>query len=181
MREISSEAARFPQELEAQLLLAEAKCRTEDFAACADAADRALSISPENSAALAWKGLAIARQAATERPAQRAAMLKQARATIAKANRSDPNAVLPLLAYYRSFAEAGERAPDVAVDGLSKVVESVPSAPAPRVLLGAELAARGETAWARRTLLPVAAGPYQSPERARAEELLRQVPAIDAD
>jgi hypothetical protein len=175
LRRLRDNAARYPGELEVQLLLAEAECRSDNLAGCTAAAEQALAIAPQSSAALAWKGLALARQAAAGPQAERTAKLKIARSTIARANRSDPDAVLPLLAYYRSFAAAGERAPDIAVEGLIKVVESVPSAPTPRLMLGTELAARGERSWARRTLLPVAAGPYESPERPGAEAVLEQV------
>jgi len=98
--------------------------------------------------------------------------LKAARAEIARANRADPDNPLPLLAYYRSFAEAGEAPPDIAIEGLMKVVDTVPTAPGPRLLLGEALVRRGNSAAARRTLLPVANGAYETPERVRAQALL---------
>ena len=104
--------------------------------------------------------------------AERAGGLKEARRTIARANRADTESPLPLLAYYRSFADAGEPVPDVAIEGLAKAVDIVPAAPGPRLLLGEALARRGETVAARRALLPVANGAYDTPEGARARALL---------
>jgi hypothetical protein len=53
-----------------------------------------------------------------------------------------------------------------------KVVELVPSAPGPRILLGEALAKRGAAEAARRTLMPVANGAYDSLEAGRARTLL---------
>lgn len=165
-------AGRFPQQLDGQLLLAEAECRSGHAGECLAAADRALALAPSDATALLWKGEAIVALAAAEQGAERARGLKEGRALIVRANRTDPDALLPLTAYYRSFAVAGERASDAAVDGLIRTVESVPAAPAPRLDLGRELVARGDEAWARRTLLPVARGAFDSPERKDAEALL---------
>jgi tetratricopeptide (TPR) repeat protein len=169
---LREDASRFPRNLEAQLLLAEAECRSGNDAECGAAADRALAVAPANADALTWKGIALTRQAVAGSAAERPARLKAARAAIARANRSDTEDPLPLIAYYRSFADAGEAAPDVAVAGLRKAVESVPAAPGPRLLLGEALVKRGELEAARKALRPVADGAYDSPERTRARILL---------
>ncbi len=87
---------------------------------------------------------------------------KAARAEIARANRADPDNPLPLLAYYRSLAEAGEAPPDIAIEGLMKVVDTVPTAPGPRLLLGG-LVRRGNTAAARRALCRSRTAPMKRP------------------
>ena len=107
---------------------------------------------------------------------ERAAMLRQARATIARANRADTEASAPLLAYYHSFADAGDAVPTIAVDGLTKALSAVPNAPTTRVALGTELATRGLVPLARSTLMPVARGGYDSPERASALAALQALP-----
>ena len=165
-------AARYPQELEAQLLLAEAECRSGNPEPCLDAADRALALAPNGAAALAWRGIGLAQQAVAGPVSERKAGLRAARATIVRANRADTEAVLPLLGYYRTFAEAGDTPSVAAVDGLAKAVAVVPSAPAPRVLLGEALVTRRQPKEARKALLPVANGAYESPERAKARALL---------
>jgi hypothetical protein len=158
--------------MEAQLLLAEAECRSGNPGACLAAADRALALAPNNASGLAWRGIALAQQAVAGPASERKAGLRAARVVIARANRADTEAVLPLLGYYRSFAEAGEKPPALAVDGVAKAVAVVPSAPAPRVMLGEALVAHGQPKEARRVLLPVAKGAYESPERAKARTLL---------
>jgi hypothetical protein len=53
-----------------------------------------------------------------------------------------------------------------------KVVDTVPTAPGPRLMLGEALVRRGNAAAARRALLPVAHGAYAAAERSRAQALL---------
>lgn len=172
LRSLRRDAARYPANLDAQLLLAEAECRSGNGTECATAAGKALAIAPGNGDALTWQGVAQTRIALAAPAADRQAMLKSARVTIARANRADSENPLPLLAYYRSFADAGEAVPDVAIEGLMKAADTVPAAPAPRLLLGEALAARGSTVAARGALLPVANGPYGSPEALPARALL---------
>jgi hypothetical protein len=176
LADLRKDAARYPASLEAQLLLAEAECRSADPAPCLAAADRALALAPGHAGALTWKGVALTQQAIAGPAAERATRLKTARATIARANRTDTENPLPLLAYYRSFADAGEAPPQVAIEGLEKVVETVPAAPGPRVMLAEALARRGDAAAALKTVRPVAAGAYDSPERATAVAIVAGLP-----
>ncbi len=175
LRQLRNNAAAAPQEFAAQLLLAEGECRSENDAACLAAADRALALMPESSPALAWKGIALVHLAIAGPAADRDTKLEQARALIVRANRSDTEATLPLIAYYRSFADAGQAPPDIAVLGLVKASERVPSAPATRLLLGEELARRGDAEDARKTLRPVADGPFDSPEKPQARAVLASI------
>ncbi|MEN2709449.1 hypothetical protein ACQKOH_10535 [Sphingomonas sp. NPDC092331] len=172
LKGLRRDAARYSANRDAQLLLAEAECRSGNMPECAAAAARALTIAPGNSDALAWQGVAQAGIALAAPANERAGRLKAARITIARANRADSESPLPLLAYYRSFAAAGETAPDMAVEGLMKAVDTVPAAPGPRLLLGEALAKRGNAAAARNALIPVANGPYETPEAAPARTLL---------
>jgi hypothetical protein len=165
-------AARFPTDLEYQLLVAEAECRTGHDAQCLAIANRVLALSPNRPGALLWKGVALSHLAIAGPQSERRARLREARGWIARANRADTEAVLPLIAYFRSYVDAGEPVPDVALQGLMKACDIVPSSPTTRLLLGEELARRGDISGARRALLPVAAGAYDSPERARAKQVL---------
>jgi hypothetical protein len=177
---LRGDAARFPGEVGAQLLLAEAECRSGQATNCAAAADRALALEPNNTAALSWKGSAMAALAVTGPAAGRETGLAAARAVLARANRTDTEAVLPLLAYYRSYTAAGEPAPAKAVDGLFKALEAVPAAPTTRLALGSALAANGAPVVAQQILRPVADGPYDTPERAAAQAALASVSASGA-
>jgi hypothetical protein len=175
LRTLRDNAAQFPEDLELQLLLAEAECRSGNNGWCIAAADRVLAVAPQRPAALAWKGVGTARQAVAGPADQRRAGLKAARALMVRANRGDPEAVVPLLAYYRSFSESGEKPSDAAARGLIKASEAVPSATVTRLMLGEEYARRGNAPATRQTLRPVAIGAYDSPERPRAKALLESV------
>lgn len=168
LKDLRRDAARYPTNLDAQLLLAEAECRSGNGSECMSAAARALTIAPGNSDALVWQGTGQAEIALAAPAGQRAAKLKAARVTIARANRANSESPLPLLAYYRSFADAGETPPDVAVEGLMKARDLVPSSPTPRLLLGEALAKRDNSEAARVALIPVAGSPYETPEKAQA-------------
>jgi tetratricopeptide (TPR) repeat protein len=163
-------ASRFPNQLENWLLLAEAECRAGNPAECLGAAERAIAQSPTDTRALVWKGAALAQLAARSPGSERRRRLKEARSFIIQANRLDPDGILPLIAYYNSFA--GGRAPDLAVEGLAKVVHSSPAAPSSRLNLGRELIRRDRKDQARTTLLPVAKGPFETPEQPAAAALL---------
>ena len=177
LERLRDNATRFPQLIEHQLLLAEAECRSGNHEECLAAAERALAQSPTDSRATLFKGTALTQLAVRAPAGERQRRLKEARSFIVKANRADPEGVLPLIAYYNSFAEAGQKAPDVAVDGLFKIVASSPAAPGPRLKLGEELVERDLEAEARKTLLPVAKGPFETPEQPAAAALLPEAEA----
>jgi hypothetical protein len=176
LRDLRRDAAHYPANLDAQLLLAEAECRSGNGGECANAAARALAVAPDSSDALAWQGTAQTEIALAASAGQRTAKLKAARVTIARANRANSENPLPLIAYYRSFADAGETPPDVAIEGLMKARDLVPAAPAPKLMLGEALAKRGSSEAARQALIPVANGAYDSPEAAQARVVLASLP-----
>ena len=119
-----------------------------------------------------WKGTALTRLALRAPAADRRQRLAEARSFIVRANRLDPEAILPLIAYHDSFVVAGEPASEAAVGGLYKVVQAAPAAPAPRLTLGRDLIARDLRADAVATLLPVAKGAFDTPEQPAAAALL---------
>jgi hypothetical protein len=172
--QLRANAGKFPNLIEHQLLLAEAECRSGNPEACLDAAERALRQSRRDTTALVWKGTALAQLAARAPAAERKRRLGEARKVIAQANRLDTDGILPLIAFYNSFAVAGEPAPDNAVDGLAKIVQSSPAAPSPRLKLGEEFIKRDLDEAARHMLLPVAKGAFETPEKPAAAALLPQ-------
>jgi hypothetical protein len=172
LADLRTTAATYPRELADQQLLAEAECRSGNGSNCVAAADRALSLSANDPVSLTWKGYGLTLEAVQAPPAERASLLQAARATIGRANHLDTESVLPLLAYYRSYALAGEAAPDVAIDGLAKSLDEVPSAPATRLMLGAALVDHADPIDARRILLPLADGAFDPPEKPKAQQLL---------
>ncbi|MDF7775944.1 hypothetical protein P1X14_11865 [Sphingomonas sp. AOB5] len=173
---LRGDAGRYPTNLDAQLLLAEAECRSANAAECLAAADRALAVDGNSAGALNWKGVALTQQALAGPSPERAQRLRTARGFIVRANRIDSEAAGPLLSYYRSFADAGEAPPEVALEGLLKVVDTIPAAPGPRIMLGEAFARQGNGEAARRTLRSVAESGYDSPEKAKAQTLLGSMP-----
>jgi hypothetical protein len=177
LERLRGNAQRFPELIENQLLLAEAECRAGNPQECLAAAERALGQAPNDTTALVWKGTALVQLAARAPAPQRRDRLKEARSFIVQANRANQEGILPLIAYYNSFAAAGGRTPDLAVDGLAVVVASSPAAPSPRLKLGEEFIERDLEAAARETLLPVAMGPFETPEQPAAAALLPETGA----
>jgi len=176
---LRQDANRWPGELGAQLLLAEAECRSDEAAQCLAAARRAEALAPADSTSLAWKGIAMVQLAAAAPESEREAGFIAARKVIAAANRADLEAVQPFLAYYASFVASGTKPPVSAVDGLQKAVTEVPSAPASRLQFATALADRGQLDGARTVIMPVASGPYDSPERPAARALLGRTGMAD--
>ena len=174
LAEIRTDGARRPASVGAQLLAAEGSCRSGDFAPCGAAADTALRLAPANPLALEWKGEALLGQALAAPAGTGEADLKAARSAIVRANRADTESPLPLLAYYRSYAGAQQPAPEAALLGLVKANTAAPAAPAVRLPLGEALIPR-DAAAARRILLPVAAGAYESPEKPAAQAALDKI------
>jgi hypothetical protein len=177
LADLRRDAARWSRELEAQLLLAEAECRSGNAAECLAAAERAQSLAPADTRPLIWKGWALVQQAAAATGGARAPLLAAARDMIIKANQADSDAVGPLLAYYASFADVGETPSVRAIDGLQKAMEEVPAAPEIRLELAKALVERGQTDVAKPVILPVAAGAYESPEKPAAKTLLSRIEA----
>jgi len=171
------DAARWSGEVEAQLLLAEAECRSGNADGCLAAARRAERIAPADTRAMVWKGFAMVQQAALAPPAERASRLAEARASIIRANQIDHEAVGPLMAYYASFADVGESPSATAIDGLQKAMEEVPAAPETRLTLARALARRGQYDVARPVIMPVAVGAYDTPEEPAAKALLARIDA----
>ena len=157
--------------VEAALLLAESECRHRRYQACLAAADSVLGRSPDDARALVWKGVALTDAAVAGEAGARPDGLRRARATIERAIERDGDAPLPLIAYFESYAKAGERVPQQGMSAMAKAIRLVPAAPGSRLALGAELVRQGQPDLARKLLSPVLFGPYDSPERKAAEAM----------
>lgn len=165
LAELRSDVTELPGNAEALLLLAEVECRTGNFSACETAANAVLAEYPYNTDAMSWKAIAQVNQALTAPADQRQERIASARSLVLAANRADPDAILPLVAYFRSFTDSGAIAPEAALLGMVKVIQTVPNAPEPRVMLARELERQDRQDAAQAFLLPVVAGPWDSPER----------------
>ncbi len=162
-------AAEHPTEAWVQRVAAELEYRAGNLAEAEAAADRALAIDPKNLMAMTTKARAQLLRAIKAEPRDRA-LFTQARSTIVKANRLDPDFALPLVLFYTSFRASGEPARPNAVDGLLRAVELAPRSDSVRLLAFGALLDRDDLPGARRMLAPVAFSPH-----ARADNPARTV------
>ncbi len=165
MADLRDDVAQLSPNANALLLLAEAECRLGNYDACIRAADEVIAEFSGDTRAPSWKAIALIQQAADSPPNLRQDRVKAARALVKAANRVDPDAVMPLVAYFRSFTDIGEAAPEEALFGMLRVIQLVPNAPEPRLLLGQELLRQSRADAARQVMLPLLNGPWDSPER----------------
>jgi tetratricopeptide (TPR) repeat protein len=167
----------YPNDPFALYFLAESEYAMGNYVQSEAVADRLLAIRPNDVHGLARKAMAMAVQARNLPAAQKSAKLDQARALAAKANHLDTLDPLPLLAYYETYHEAGEKAPQVAVEGLMQVVSTEPADTPPRELLTDELASERKWAEAIYWLGPLANNPHDSPVRDSARKKMAQLKA----
>ncbi len=168
-------ANRYPGETAGWLLLADARCATEDYTACAVAADRALAIAPDSERAMVRKAEAIIGAAHDLPPAERNPKVAAAQALLLKANAADPNDPLALLWLYKSYGAMGKPADANGLAALLTVVQLIPQEPGPRLILAQELIQRGRLRDARIILRPLAYSPHESSASRLARKLLDQV------
>lgn len=171
---MAEKARQAPDDMDTQLLAAQAECRAGRAGDCLATAARVLATAPDNVEALAWKGVALTEQAMLGPKPARAALLVDARKPLERAIAVDGRAPLPQIAYFATFEAAGETPPPIAMRGLANAIRSVPAAPGPRLLLGQELVREGQVDAARMLLQPVLYGGYDSPEKAEALKLIPQ-------
>jgi bifunctional DNA-binding transcriptional regulator/antitoxin component of YhaV-PrlF toxin-antitoxin module len=175
MKDLGTRVARFGNDPTGWAVKAHAECMAKDFAACRDSADRVLALKPDHWEGQLRKGQALIGLAKAAGDTEKAALAKEGRKWVLKANTSNPPAHEPLLLYYESFAAEGKRAPDDAVDSLAAVVATIPQIDAPRLMLGRELIARGQIPFAIKTLRPLAFSPHESPEQKKAQAMLAAI------
>lgn len=153
-------------------LLAEAQCAIHLVDACATTAEAMLRVDPADRDGLAWQAMALTERAIASSLEDRPSAIDTALRAVIAANKADSEALVPLVAYFRLYTETGRRAPEKALLGMMKVIETVPEASWPRLVLGRELALQGRNRDARRILLPIAFEGYTTPERADAALIL---------
>lgn len=171
----SKNAARFPDDAEAQALWAEAGARNGRYDLAEKAADAALAINPKSVEALDRKGLDAVKKAQDGKGD--AAAWAAARAWYLKANRADPNAVMPLYLYYDSFLAAHTQPTPGAVKALMRAEVLAPESDDVRALLARQMLIEGDGASARRLLQPAAFTPHSGKKTGLARRL---VDLIDA-
>lgn len=168
-------AASHPADPAVLAALAEAEFGAGDDERAIAAAEAALALDSANVSAHVQKGFALFRQAADAD--DKAAAYQRAVQPFLALNKIENDHPLPLVFYFRSFAERGERPPEQAVLGLSRATELAPFDVAMRFNLAVYQIQAGELANARGNLIPIAYDPHGG---GRAEAARRVVERIDA-
>jgi len=157
-------AKRYPDDAVVQAELAEIEYMAQRYDRADSAADRALAIDPKNISALVRKGqVAVVR--ANVAKSKDGAVWNAARGWYLKANRIDPNRVMPLYLYYRSFVAAKEKPSVSAVNALRRAMVLAPESTGIALALGRQMLLDGDAAFARRLFEPIAFAPHGMREK----------------
>ena len=154
-------AARFADNAFVQRALAEMEYDARNYDLADAAINRALAADPNYVDALCIKGLLVGARAKRD---GNPALWREARSWILKANRLSPDTALPFVLYFDSFAAAGARPPQSAVDGLMRAIMLQPTYQDLRVKVALHLIATGDAVKAREVLAPVALSPHRKPD-----------------
>jgi tetratricopeptide (TPR) repeat protein len=119
-------AERFPQDVGVLTALAEAEHDAGNDELAVAAADKALALDPSRVNAYVQKGYALHRAAEKAPPARRPALLKAAMKPFEALNRLENDHPLPLIYFYRSFAQQGLEPPDLARQALERASQLAP-------------------------------------------------------
>ncbi|MDG2534777.1 hypothetical protein P6144_14030 [Sphingomonas sp. HITSZ_GF] len=173
-------AAPWPDDPDAQLVLAGAAIDAGDYAGAQAAADRALAADPKLVRALTLDANARmleARKAKDARPESWNAV----RAILSKANRLDPRDPMPLWLYYRSYVEQGVAPPEIAKDGLNSAFLLAPYDYALRMTTAVMYLGERNATGARTVLQPLVNDPHSGAHGKLAAALVAKLDAGDLD
>lgn len=146
-------AARYPGNAFAQTCLAEAEFDAGSYQAALSAAEAAIKAEPGSVSGYIFKGMALMELA---RASGSAARWTEARTVLLKANGIENDHPLPLLNYYRTYAEQGFRPTGNVFAALQRAAEVAPYDNDIRKDLAVAYIDRGERDVAIRTLQPMA-------------------------
>lgn len=171
--EIQSVAARFPKDPQVLAALAEAEYDAGNDAAAIAAADRAIAADPAVKNAYVQKGYALFRTAPDAE--DRDAAYKAAMVPFSALNKLENDHPLPLIYFYRSYAERGETPSDHARHALERASMLAPFDKGLAMEVAMMQAQEGRIEWARATLQPIAADPHGGGLASSAQVFLDQL------
>jgi tetratricopeptide (TPR) repeat protein len=157
--------------------LAEAEYDAGNDAEAIAAADAALALDPAQVNAYVQKGYALFRRAAAAGEDERTAAYRAAIAPFVALNKIENDHPLPLVYFYRSFAERGAEPPDLAVHGLERAAELAPFDLGLRLNLAAQQIEAGNLDAARSNLVPVAYHPHGGGLAGPARQVIERIDA----
>jgi hypothetical protein len=153
-------AAPYPDDVAAQTMLAEAEDDAKNFDAADAAADRALKADPNAFWGLIYKGRIALQRAIDRKAAPGDKGWAEARAWFLKANKVDAEHPLPLLLFYRTYAEAHVAPTQNAMNALVAAALKAPQDDSARITAAIALLHEKRAAEAKLMLRPVAYSPH---------------------
>jgi tetratricopeptide (TPR) repeat protein len=151
-------AAPYPNDVAAQVTLAEAEFDAGNHKEAEAAADRALAVDPKSVDALIYKGRA--RLAMALAAGDKGKGVVEARKWFAAANRADPDDPEPHLLFYSSYLAADTKPTANSVVGLNYAFGLAPQDRELRMLVARQYLIDGKAEEARYTLAPIAFDPH---------------------
>lgn len=152
-------AKKYPDDALLQAQVAEMEFSAARLDKADDAADRALAIKPDLNEALVVKGRVAVSRASTGNVAD-PKVWAAARGWYLKANRLDPNAVMPLYLFHASYVAAKVKPTPSAVKALMRAAVLAPESNGIRLAVALQSLADGDGATAARTLQTLAYSPH---------------------
>jgi Flp pilus assembly protein TadD len=138
------------------------------------ASDAALALDPKQVRAYVEKGYALFDEA-EKTDGDKAAAYTAALAPFLALNKLENDNPLPLIYYYRSFAERGVKPPEQAVKGLRRAAELAPYDLDLRLNLAEYEIGVRDYVEARNNLVPIAYDPHPDPMAAAARKLIERI------
>lgn len=159
--EVRAVAAQYSANASVLSELAEAEFDAGNDAAAIAAADKAVAIDPANVNALLQKAYAMARQAESSDGSD-PKIWSRVRAQFVKVNKVENDHPIPLVQYYASYLQSGEKPPKLAVQGLEWALELAPFDEGLRMTVAQQQINDGRPEIAIETLRPLAYSPHDS-------------------
>jgi len=163
-------ASRHPEDPGVLAALAEAEFDAGNDAEAISAADRAITLDPANKNALIQKGYALFRQAGNSEDRPRA--FAEAMKPFEALNALENDHPLPLIYYFRSYAERGAIPPANARAALGRAAELAPFDLGLQLTTAMMLISERKHSEARFFLAPIAASPHGGRAAEKAKQLL---------
>lgn len=177
--EVKRTAAPYPDDAEAQSVLAEAAFAVRDLPGAEAAVDRAIAADPamiEPRLRKAKIRFTLAARAGDRTPATWFAVRK----AIAAANRLDPDHPEPLMLYYRSYLQAGQPPTELAEQGFAHAFLMAPFDQTLRFNNALMQMRKGDKDGARTLLAPLAFAPHGQGLANRAARIVAEIDAGNA-
>lgn len=171
--DIDSLSIRYPNSLEAQLIVAQANVEARRVEQADAAASRALALDPNSLEANLYKGMAYIGQGKAD-----SAAFAKARPYLVKASSIDSRDPRPLIQYYLSYYEAKDGVPEDAIIGLEKAYDFASYDEDYRLILARQLLDEGKGKLAKSVLAPIAFSAHRSTKENKPTTIIE---SIDGD